>query len=341
MEDKIKSYFEKLKPGKLGLKGKLKVNAVEKLGMGTGNANYLVKVNNKKFVFRLNMDPKNKNKSRKEFFGLKTIEKKGISPKALVLDESRKEFDSDLLILSYIEGIESNKIKPYLSKNMMKNLGKLCGEVHSIKISGKLNQLLVYAVDPKVFYKNLKKEYLIYIYKNIKNKLFLEMIKQTYSNLGKKILEKKPPIRLVLSQGDFCEQNIIVKGNKYGLIDFEDLELTDPAAQVAHIFIDFGKPFDEKQKKIFLNEYFKKYRAESKEEFMKRVESWIPLKRIAVFLWSIWHVLKIKNKELHPHFLKHDESEKNISYVKTIFKRSLREGIIDQKYKNLDLGKVL
>ena len=68
MEQKIKSYFEKLNPKKLGLKGKkIKVKSVKTLGMGTGNANFLVKTSNVKFVFRLNMDPKNPKKSRKEF----------------------------------------------------------------------------------------------------------------------------------------------------------------------------------------------------------------------------------------------------------------------------------
>lgn len=69
MKTKIKKYFESLSPKKIGLDKKIKVISISKLGMGTGNANFLVNVNGKKFVFRLNMElnmPKMKN--RENFF---------------------------------------------------------------------------------------------------------------------------------------------------------------------------------------------------------------------------------------------------------------------------------
>ena len=111
MKLKIKEYFEKINPSELGLKIKVKVKSISKLGQGTGNLNYLVIANKKKFVFRLNMDPKNKIKSKKEFDALKIAEKYGISPKARYLDNSRKNFESDLIIIDYIEGKTVDKTK--------------------------------------------------------------------------------------------------------------------------------------------------------------------------------------------------------------------------------------
>jgi len=78
--------MESLDPKQFGLKTKLKVKTIFKLGQGTGNLNYLVVVNNKKFVFRINMDHKNKTKSRKEFNSLKIVEKYSIGPKTRLID---------------------------------------------------------------------------------------------------------------------------------------------------------------------------------------------------------------------------------------------------------------
>mgnify|MGYP005623795345 FL=1 len=96
MNKEIEKYFEKLNPKKLGLRNKVKVNSVSKLGMGASNLNYLVKANNKSFIFRMNMEPDKKNKSRKEFDALKSLEPYDISPKAWTLDESKKYFDKNV-----------------------------------------------------------------------------------------------------------------------------------------------------------------------------------------------------------------------------------------------------
>ncbi len=81
MKSQITPYFENLNPKQLGLKKKIKVRSIKKLGMGAGNANYLVNINGGKFVFRMNMQSDNKNVSNDEYTGLKAIEKLEIAPK--------------------------------------------------------------------------------------------------------------------------------------------------------------------------------------------------------------------------------------------------------------------
>jgi aminoglycoside phosphotransferase (APT) family kinase protein len=342
MKSQIKKYFENLNPKKLGLKSKIKINSISRLGMGTGNLNYLVKINGSKFIFRLNMDPKNKGKSRKEFNALNLVEKYGISPKVLLIDESRKEFDSDFIIITYIDGKTVDKTKEYLKPKMIKQIARLCARLHTIKIRGNLNKLS--KVDSingyNQYYKSLKREYLDYINSNLKDKKLLTIIDETYKNLYLKIPKKKYNSDIVLSQGDFCEQNVIVHKNEYKLIDFEDLELTDRASHLAHLLTDFGRPFESDQKKLFLKEYFKIIKV-NEEELVNKIEIWIPLKLFAVFLWSIKHVLRIKNKEMHSKFIEQDDMNNNLSYVKTMLKRNIRFEIVDSKHKNFDIVKVL
>src|SRR3989304_9482017 len=115
----IKEYFLSLKPEKIGLKNKIKVSLVRKIGMGANNASYLVVANEKKFIFRLNMLLSDREKSRKEFKSLKLVEKLGIAPKAWILDDSRKIFDSDFIVLDYINGKTLGQTKYSLSEALV------------------------------------------------------------------------------------------------------------------------------------------------------------------------------------------------------------------------------
>lgn len=188
MKNKIKRYFENLNPKKLGLKKKIKVSSVSKLGMGTGNLNYLVIVNKKKFIFRLNMALNNPTKSKKEFESLKIVEKLNIAPKAWILDESGKDFDQDFIIIDYLEGKTSEKIKPYLNLKLIKAVAKLIAKIHSIRITPKLRKLNKEEYNYKSYLEEIKKR-IIYIKQYIKNKSFLEIIDKTYNRSFQKFIE--------------------------------------------------------------------------------------------------------------------------------------------------------
>ncbi|MBW2986950.1 aminoglycoside phosphotransferase family protein, partial [Candidatus Woesearchaeota archaeon] len=307
-KEDIRSYFESLRPDKLGLKNKIKVQRISKLGMGTGNLNFLVKANDRKYVFRINMNPKLKKKSRKEFQSLKIIEKYNIGPKPRILDESCSKFDSDLMIIDYIEGKTCDKLKGYLGLRMIRNLGRLCGKMHSVPLDKNLKKLNI--EEAAKGYRNhkklIKKEYLDPAYKRLKNKKVIEMLKSTYDKLKRTLPSEKFEPHLVLSQGDFCEQNIIVYKGEYKLIDFEDLELTDNASEIAHIFVDFGTPFDEKQKKAFLEGYFEHMKNPGKD-FLEKIKVWMPLKQFTVLAWAIDHALKVQTKQMHHHFIEEND----------------------------------
>ncbi len=339
---KIKSYVENLSPKQLGLKTKFKIKLISKLGQGTGNLNYLVETNYKKFVFRINMDPNNKTKSRKEFNSLKLIKNYNFGPKVLFIDDSRKIFDSDLIILEYLKGKTVDKTKEYFKPIMYKKIGKLCANMHAIKLDKNLKKLdyneTFYGYKNQI--KFIKTDYLSYLNKKIKDKKLLKMINETFLEQANSISKEKYIVDPVLSQGDFCEQNIIVSNKKYKLIDFEDLELADRSNHLSHIFTDFGKPFNKKQKKLFFKEYIERTKVNEKE-LTEKIEKWIPLKLFEIFLWSLTHFLKIKEGKMHPKFYETDNLQDNLSYSKTMFKRCLRFGIIDKKYAKLDLEKSL
>lgn len=337
-ETKIQLYIESLLPKQLGENKNLKVRSISGLGQGTGNLNYLVKANGKKFVFRMNMNPKNRKKSRREFDALRIIEPYDIGPKAIFIDESRKSFDSDLLILEYLEGKTLNKSGDYLKPIMYRKIGELCANMHSIKIKGNLRRLGYNSLhrgysDHMRF---VKKEFIDYLNSKINDKELLKIIKEVYSNQSKNLPREKYEFEDVLSQGDFCEQNVIVHKKEYKLIDFEDMGLADRANQISHIFADFGRPFNKEQQRLFFKTYLKKIKLD-KKALNKKIERWIPLKLFEIFLWSLKHVLIVKEGKMHPQFYENEDMNKNISYAKTMLKRCIRFGVIDKKYKGLDI----
>ncbi len=339
MKEKIKSYFESLEPKLLGVHREINVSYVKKLGQGTSNLNYLVKLRGipQKFIFRMNMDPRNKGKSRREFEGLKAVQHINIAPIVRVLDESKKIFDADFLILDYIEGKTVDKTKIYLKDEMIVGVANLLAKIHSIKIIGNLNKIKLEASSPEeagpTHGTNLN-----YIKKHIKDKTFLKMIEESLDNAQKINSKRDKNIKLVLSQGDICEQNIIYHNRDFKLIDFEDIERADPTLEIVRTIIDFGTPFNEHQKELFYNIYL---RIRKDPGLKKRVEQLIPITYLRIFLWSIQHTLKVKNKEFHEEFHKNNDIKKDIGYAKIMFKRNLRAGVIDKKYSNLDLEKIL
>lgn len=105
IEDKILRYLQDLPPGALGLK---QTGAVEILEMtpGSYNLNYHVRVGQKDFIFRVNIVQQSglSNQIKHEFSVLKFLEGHRIAPRAFLFDDSRKDFDFDILIEEYLAG---------------------------------------------------------------------------------------------------------------------------------------------------------------------------------------------------------------------------------------------
>ena len=336
---RIKPYFESLKPGQIGLKDKIRVSLVEKLGMGANNANFLVVANGKKFVFRLNMLLSEKRKSSSEFNHLKLVEKLGIAPKSWILDESRKIFDSDFIILDYLEGKELGKLQYSLNREIIKKIVGLCIKFHSMPIKGVLLKLPKYEVNYEYLLDNTYKKYLS-LTKMASDKKFIEMIKENYDNLRSKCGVNKQKHPLVFAHGDIQEHNIIVHKGKFRLIDYEGVELTDPASEIAYIFTQFSsrKEFNEKQREIFLNEYLKHRKDPTLRE---RVKVFMPMKNFLDLLWAVGQALKIKHRLMHSSYLTKDALRDAVEYAQMVFGRCIRDGTIDKKYKDFDLGRVI
>ena len=128
IENKIVDYLKHMSPGIIGLES---IDSVAILDMTPGayNLNYHVGVNQKKFIFRINVEPQSglSNQIEVEFMVLKFLENQGIAPMALHFDDSKKDFDFDILIEEYLQG-------PHLSPGKdLAAAADLLARLHSLK----------------------------------------------------------------------------------------------------------------------------------------------------------------------------------------------------------------
>jgi aminoglycoside phosphotransferase (APT) family kinase protein len=332
MESKIKSYFEKLNPIKLELKEKIKVDKIEKLGKGLSSLNYLVNANNKKFIFRLKVD-EDMASAEREFKNLKFFQDKDFAPKVYLFDCSKKNFECPFLILSYLEGKIIKELKGF-DKEQIEGLAEFLAKIHSMDIVDEMENL------PKKNYKEMikKAERQKEAFEKIcKDKKFMEVMNNSYSDLLKRYDNYNFPSKMVLAHGDFCSVNVLSNKNKYYLIDFEDLELSDPACEIAHIFIDFGKPFNEENIIFFLDKYLK-FRNE--KNLKERVEKYILLWFLSGMYWGFVQLHKTINNSFLEEYKGKEDVKNAISLEKTFLKELIKMRAIPESILNFDFTKI-
>lgn len=127
-ENRIVRYLKQIPPQVMGLES---VDAIQILDMTPGayNLNYHVRVNDKKFIFRINIEQQSglSNQIEVEFKVLKFLEGQRIAPRGLHFDDSKKYFDFDILIEEYLAG-------PHLSLGQdVSAVADLLAKLHSLK----------------------------------------------------------------------------------------------------------------------------------------------------------------------------------------------------------------
>ena len=127
-EKKMVDYLKQMPPQVMGLES---VDSIEILDMTPGayNLNYHVRVNAKKFIFRINIEQQSglSNQIEVEFTVLKFLAGQRIAPEGLHFDDSKKYFEFDILIEEYLEG-------PHLSLGQdVSAVADLLARLHSLK----------------------------------------------------------------------------------------------------------------------------------------------------------------------------------------------------------------
>lgn len=334
-EQKIREYLENLKPQKIGLKEKIKIKSIKHLGHGSSNINYLFTVKSKKFIFRLNVYSPEERRSEKEFIALKAVEHLRIAPKCWLLDNSRKNFEESFIILEYIYGKSLDELKNSITPKIISRVARLTAKLHNLDVKD-INALHINREGYLYYIKELK-EYKGQFKELIDNPIFFELLDDIYKKLDKLVFsekERKYPLSLIHS--DIQEQNLIKRGNTLYLIDWEGLNIADPAWEVAYIFCDFGRPFKKNERQVFYKEYLKLRKDATLKERIKLYEV---IRYADGFLWAIIHALRVKHNKVSKEFSQRTNLESHVKFAEKVFKRALNAGVIDKKFSAFNLRK--
>ena len=133
MEEKITQYLKDLNPVILGLE---ETNAIEILEMtpGSYNLNFHVRVDQKDFIFRVNIEQQSglAHQIEHEFSVLKFLEGHRIAPQVFHFDDSKKHFDFDILIEEYLAGPPLSLQKKHLAE-----VAELLARLHALDPVGR------------------------------------------------------------------------------------------------------------------------------------------------------------------------------------------------------------
>jgi thiamine kinase-like enzyme len=132
MQKNIIRYLEDLSPDLLGLRDTGSIEVLQ-LTPGSYNLNFHIRVDQKDFIFRVNINPQSglSNQIEYEFSVLKFLEGHRIAPKAYHFDDSRKHFEFDILIEEYMEGPPLS-----LEKEFLPEVAELLTRLHALDPGG-------------------------------------------------------------------------------------------------------------------------------------------------------------------------------------------------------------
>lgn len=320
MKSELKSIIENLNPKLLGV-DRISVNSFRKIGVGECNVNYLIKINDKKFICRVRFSGM-PNKSKYEFDVLKKIQSLNIVPKPYYYHPKDKTFPYEFVILEFMEGKPLPSNKRTYTKDQIKQIACILAELHSKKCNGfpkKNFSFHHYITESKSYTKSINK---------YNNKLESEL--EVLHKRIRDFLPKKEDHKFSLIHGDVCPKNIVEAKGGLKLIDWETLQCSDPARDIANILIDLE--WKDKNLDLFLKKY---YKIRKDPTILDRAKVYAILMRYMYVLWEIVRVFEIINKKFPKEYLKKTTAQSHINEAKFQFRKLGK--LIDVPKINIDV----
>lgn len=295
--EKIVSYLQGLPSNFLGLR---KYDSIEILEMTPGayNLNFHVRVNQKEFIFRINIEPQSglADQIKYEFKVLKFLENHQIAPKAYHFDDSQQCFDFGILIEAYLEG-------PHLTleKDGLSEVADLLVRLHSLEPTG---MPFVVWDDPLANTFELTRNDLIY-YESKRTP-----IKKNIS-LAKKLLAKsEPTVRNYrhlyhadsLNHTDVGCDNFIKTTEGLKLIDWEKPQVDDCTYDICCFLSEpvemwcSQKVLNSEACVSFLNEYAQ-LSGKNADHLMEKVKIREPLISLHWILWGATKLCDLRDDQ--------------------------------------------
>jgi thiamine kinase-like enzyme len=308
MQENIIRYLEDLPPDLLGLRD---TGSIEVLQMtpGSYNLNFHVRVDQKDFIFRVNIDPQSglSNQIEYEFSVLKFLEGHRIAPKAYHFDDSRKHFEFDILIEEYLGGPPLS-----LQKESLPEVAELLTRLH--------------ALDPRDMPFVIWQDPLAGIYELTRDDLTgyeaaLSPDKKTIS-LAKKVLAKSETLLNKqrhlfqadsLVHTDVCCENFVKTSEGLRLIDWEKPRVDDCTYDICCFLSEPVELYNSRKilnsaERMYFIDAYAGLGGKNPDHLMEKVNIREPLISLHWILWAATMLSNLRDQRTSPELVEaHEE----------------------------------
>jgi len=311
--EKIKRYLRDLPPAVLGIRN---IDSVQILEMtpGSYNFNYHVRVNQKHFIFRINIEQQSglRNQIEYEFEVLKFLEDYRLAPKVYHFDNSQEVFDFDILIEDYLNGDHLS-----LEDSDISNAVELLVQLHSLD---PVNKPFVIWRDPLVdTYELARNDLLGYESKKTADKKTVRLAKKLLAKTEAMVLNYRHLFHAdSLNHTDVVCDNFIKTPQGLRLIDWEKPRVDDCTYDICCFLCDPAemwcspKVLTSEERVNFINTYAY-LRRKNTDHLMAKVNIREPLVSLHWILWGASKLCDLKERRTMPELLQAHE-EKSARY---------------------------
>ena len=301
--EKIKQYLRDLQADILGVRNTDSVEIME-MTPGSYNLNFHVRVDQKEFIFRINIEQQSglSNQIEYEFRVLKFLETHHKAPNAYYFDDSLERFDFGILIEEYLEG-------PHLSleKEDVLDVAGLLAGLHSLELE---DQPFITWKDPLAdTYELVRNDLINYEAKSTPTKKIISLSKKLLSKAEVMIPEHRHLFHAdSLNHTDVVCDNFIKTPDGLRMIDWEKPRIDDCSYDIGCFLSEPAemwcshKILNSNERLDFLNTYA---RLSGKEAYhlIEKVKIREPLISLHWILWGATKLCDIRERLSFPELM--------------------------------------
>ncbi len=306
--EKIVQYLKDLPPEVLEVQN---TDSVEILGMVTGsyNINFHVRVDQKEFVFRVNIDQQSglSNQIEYEFMVMKFLESHNIAPKAYYFDDSQERFDYPVMIEEYLEG-------SILSLETEKNISEVISKVAELLV--RLHSLepgdipFITWGDPLTdTYELARSDLIDYEAKRSPEKKIISLAKKVLVKTEEVVLEHRHLFHAdSLNHTDLCFGNFINMAQGLRLIDWEKPRVDDCSYDICCFLSEPAELYNSRrvlnpEERMNFLEAYSRLSGKNVDHLMEKVKIREPLISLHWILWGATMLCDLKDHHTTPELL--------------------------------------
>ncbi len=301
--EKIVKYLKGLPPEVLEVQN---TDTVEILGMVTGsyNINFHVRVGQKEFVFRINIEQQSKLQDQigYEYRVLKFLEGYDIAPKVFHIDKTRRRINYGILIEEYFDGPPLSLEGPQISE-----AAELLVRLHSLSVNDM--EFIIWRDPLKDTFDFVKDDIINYEARKTPKKKVIDLAKKLLTKTKVEIEKQRHLFHAnSLNHTDLCCENFIKTAQGLRLIDWEKPRVDDCSYDICCFLSEpaelynSSKVLNPEERMNFLEAY-SRLSGKNADQLIKRVKIREPLISLHWILWGATMLCDLKDHHTTPELL--------------------------------------